>query len=86
MPEGLSPDPTCRGALSEILYKRGLQDYARRYGKKTASRIFGDSSGATVNQLPPAPTPQQLLGLGAEIQSTVTAAQELSSATESACE
>lgn len=41
---------------------------------------------ATVNQLPPAPTPQQLLGLGAEIQSTVTAAQELSSATESACE
>lgn len=41
---------------------------------------------ATVNQLPPAPTPQQLLGLGAEIQRTVTAAQELSSATESACE
>jgi outer membrane murein-binding lipoprotein Lpp len=41
---------------------------------------------ATVNQLPPTPTPQQLVGLGAEIQSTVTAAQELSSATESACE
>lgn len=40
----------------------------------------------TVNQLPPAPTPQQLVGLGAQIQSTVTAAQELSSATESACE
>jgi hypothetical protein len=41
---------------------------------------------ATANQLPPAPTPQQLLGLGAGIQSTVMAAQELSSATESACE
>lgn len=41
---------------------------------------------ARVNQLPAAPTPQQLLGLGSEIKTTVTAAQELSSATESACE
>lgn len=41
---------------------------------------------ATVNKLPPTPTPQQLLGLGSEIKTTVTEAQELSSATESACE
>jgi len=41
---------------------------------------------AAVSQLPSAPTPQQVIGLGSEIKTTATAAQELSSATESACE
>jgi hypothetical protein len=40
----------------------------------------------TVNQLPPTPTPKQLVDLTAEIATAVTAAEELSSATESACE
>lgn len=44
------------------------------------------SLSTTVNQLPATPTPQQLLALTSGIESTVTAAKELSSATESACE
>ena len=44
------------------------------------------SLSTAVNQLPPTPTPQQLLALTSGIESTVTAAKELSSATESACE
>lgn len=44
------------------------------------------SLSTTVDQLPPTPTPQQLLALTSGIESTVTAAKELSSATESACE
>ncbi len=40
----------------------------------------------TVDRLPPSPTPQQLAGLTAEIATAVTAAEELSSATKSACE
>lgn len=44
------------------------------------------SLAATVNQLPSSPTPQQLLALTSEIASAVTAAKELTSATESACE
>ena len=44
------------------------------------------SLSTTVNQLPPTPTPQQLLALTSGVESTVTAAKELSSATESACE
>ena len=44
------------------------------------------SLAATINQLPPAPTPQQLLPLTAEINSVATAAQNLSNATNSACD
>lgn len=44
------------------------------------------SLAATVNQLPPTPSPQQLVALTAGIAGAVTAAKELSSATESACE
>jgi hypothetical protein len=44
------------------------------------------SLSTTVNQLAPTPTPQQLLALKSGIEGTVTAARELSSATESACE
>jgi hypothetical protein len=44
------------------------------------------SLSAAANQLPSTPTPQQLLALKVGIEGTVTAAKELSSATESACE
>jgi hypothetical protein len=38
------------------------------------------------NKLPPSPTTKQLLQLAPEISGTVKAAEEFSSATESACE
>ena len=40
----------------------------------------------SIKQLPASPTPQQLIPLGMEIRSTVTAAKNLSSATSSACD
>ena len=40
----------------------------------------------TINALPPSPTPQQLLSLAAQVNSVVSAAQGLSSATSSACD
>ena len=40
----------------------------------------------SVKQLPPSPTPQQLLPLVPQVNSVVTAAQGLSSATSSACD
>ena len=43
------------------------------------------SLSATVKQLPPSPTPQQLLSLVPQVDSVVTAAQGFSSATKSAC-
>ena len=44
------------------------------------------SLSTAVGQLPAAPTPQELLALATQIDTTVSAAEELSSATESACE
>ena len=44
------------------------------------------SLAAEIEALPPAPTAQQLVALGAGVQRTVTASEELSSATESACD
>ena len=44
------------------------------------------SLSTAVNQLPPTPMPQQLLALTSGVESIVTAAKELSRATESACE
>ena len=44
------------------------------------------SLSATVKQLPPSPTPQQLLSLVPQVDSVVTAAQGFSSATKSACD
>ena len=44
------------------------------------------SLSATINKLPPSPTPQQLVSLAPQINSVVTAAQSLSSATSSACD
>jgi hypothetical protein len=41
---------------------------------------------AAIEALPPAPTAQQLVALGAAVQRTVTASEELSGATESACD
>jgi hypothetical protein len=40
----------------------------------------------TIDKLPPSPTTEQLLPLAPEISDTVNAAEEFSSATESACE
>ena len=44
------------------------------------------SLSATINKLPPSPTPQQLVPLAQQIDGAVTAAQGLSSATNSACD
>jgi hypothetical protein len=44
------------------------------------------SLSKTIKGLPSSPTPQQLLPLAPEIKSVVTAAQDLSSATSSACD
>lgn len=44
------------------------------------------SLSTTIKQLPPAPTPQQLLPLAPQISSVVTAAQDFSSTTSSACD
>ena len=44
------------------------------------------SLSKTIDKLPPSPTPQQLLALAPKIDSTVTAAQDLPSATNSACD
>jgi uncharacterized protein YgiB involved in biofilm formation len=44
------------------------------------------SLSTSVKQLPPSPTPQQLFALTAQVNSVVTAAQGLSSATSSACD
>jgi len=41
---------------------------------------------AAVEALPPAPTAQELVALGAAVQRTVTASKELAEATESACD
>ena len=44
------------------------------------------SLSATINKLPPTPTPKQFLALAPQVNSVVTAAQSLSSATSSACD
>jgi hypothetical protein len=44
------------------------------------------SLSKTIKKLPPSPTAQQLLPLAPEISSVVTAAQDFSSATSSACD
>ena len=44
------------------------------------------SLSTSIKQLPPSPTPQQLVALVPQINSVVTAAQGLSSATSSACD
>jgi septal ring factor EnvC (AmiA/AmiB activator) len=44
------------------------------------------SLSATIEKLPPSPTPQQLLSLAPEIDNVVTSAEDLSSATSSACD
>ena len=70
-------------ANANVVVSSAKQDFP---SETSALKSSVSELSTTVNQLPPAPTPRQLLGLGAQIQSTVTAAQELSSATESACE
>ncbi len=44
------------------------------------------SLSTTIDALPPSPTAQQLLPLAPQIGSVVTAAEDLSSATSSACD
>jgi hypothetical protein len=44
------------------------------------------SLAKTIEKLPSSPTPQQLLAVAPKISSTVTAAQDLQSATSSACD
>lgn len=52
----------------------------------SAMKSSVSSLAAAVEALPPAPTAQQLVALGAAVQRTVTASEELSGATESACD
>lgn len=57
------------------------------FPSETSALKSSVSSLATaVDQLAPTPTPQELVGVAAAIEPAVTAANELESATESACE
>ena len=68
---------------ADAVVSSAMQDFP---SETSALRSSVSGLSATVNQLPSTPTPQQLLPLESGIASTVAAAQELSNATESACE
>ena len=70
-------------ANADAVVSSAKQDFP---SETSALKSSVSSLSTTVNQLPPTPTPQQLLALTSGVESTVTAAKELSSATESACE
>lgn len=73
---------TVQGNADEVV-SSAKEDFPNETGavKSAVSKL-----SATLKQLPSSPTAQELLPLGSEISAVVSASNELSSATESACE